>query len=117
MSEKVIVRMAPSPTGNLHIGTARTALFNFLFARHNNGTFILRIDDTNTERSTKEYEKNILDIIAWLGLQYDQFYRQSERTHIYKSYIQKLIEDGHAYVSKEVPTEENARTEVIRFKN
>lgn len=117
MSEKVVVRMAPSPTGNLHIGSVRNVLFNFLFARQNNGTFILRIDDTNTERSTKEYEKNILDAVDWLGLKYDKLYRQSERGEIYKKYLNQLLENGHAYVSQEVPTEENTRTEVIRFKN
>src|SRR3989344_1616042 len=117
MSEKVVVRMAPSPTGNLHIGSVRSALFNFLFARQNNGIFILRIDDTNTERSTKEYEQNILDAVDWLGLKYDKLYRQSERGEIYKKYLNKIIEDGCAYVSKEEPTEENTREEVIRFKN
>lgn len=117
MAEKVVVRMAPSPTGNLHIGSVRSALFNWLFARQNNGTFILRIDDTNTERSTKEYEQNILEAVNWLGLTYDHIYRQSERTDIYKKYIEKIISDGYAYVSKETLTEDKGREEVIRFKN
>lgn len=115
--EKIVVRIAPSPTGNLHIGTARTALFNFLFARQNKGTFIVRIEDTDKERSKKEYEDNILDGFKWLGITYDAFYRQSEREEIYKKYLKKLIEDGYAYVSKEEVTEENKRSEVIRFKN
>ncbi len=101
--KKVVVRMAPSPTGNLHIGTARTTLFNFLFARKNGGKFILRIEDTDKERSTKEYEKNILDGLSWLGLHYDELYRQSERTDVYVSYIKQMLQDGSAYISKEEP--------------
>jgi glutamyl-tRNA synthetase len=115
--EKVIVRMAPSPTGNLHIGTARTTLFNYLFAKKHNGKFILRIEDTDKERSTKEYENNILDGLEWLGLKHDEFFRQSERTDIYKAYLKKMIDSEHAYVSKETPAEEGQRSEVIRFKN
>lgn len=110
----IVVRMAPSPTGNLHIGTARTTLFNFLFARKNGGKFILRVEDTDKERSTKEFEKNILDGLEWLGLSYDEFYRQSERTEIYVSYVKKMIADGSAYISKET---EGEREEVVRFKN
>ncbi len=116
-TDKVIVRMAPSPTGNLHIGTARTTLFNYLFAKKFGGKFILRIEDTDKERSTKEFEKNILDGLAWLGFSFDEFARQSERTEIYKAYLEKLIRDGHAYISKEIPKEEGQRSEVVRFKN
>ncbi len=116
-TDKVIVRMAPSPTGNLHIGTARTTLFNYLFAKKLGGKFILRIEDTDKERSTKEFEKNILDGLAWLGFSFDEFARQSERTEIYKAYLEKLIKDGHAYISKETPKEEGQRSEVVRFKN
>lgn len=114
---KVVVRMAPSPTGNLHIGTARTTLFNFLFARRNNGKFILRIEDTDKERSTKEFEQNILDGLKWLGLEHDEFFRQSERTEIYVSYVKRMIEEGSAYISKEEPKKEGERSEVVRFKN
>ncbi|NCN08075.1 glutamate--tRNA ligase [Candidatus Parcubacteria bacterium] len=113
----VVVRMAPSPTGNLHIGTARTTLFNFLFAKSMGGKFILRIEDTDKERSSKEFEKDILDGLEWLGLNHDELYRQSERTDIYVSYLKKMIENGSAYVSKEEPKEEGQRSEVIRFKN
>ncbi len=116
-SKKIVVRMAPSPTGNLHIGTARTTLYNYLFAKRNGGKFILRVEDTDTERSTKEFEQNQLDGLAWLGLTYDEFFRQSERTDVYVSYVKELIESGHAYISKEVVTEVGQRTEVIRFKN
>lgn len=115
--ENIRVRIAPSPTGNLHIGTTRTALFNYLFAKQNKGTFIVRIEDTDTARSTPEFEKNILDGLTYLGLTWDEFYRQSERTDIYKKYLQKLIEDGFAYESKEEIKEEGQRASVIRFKN
>ena len=98
---KVITRFAPSPTGNLHVGSARTALFSFLYARNQGGKFILRIEDTDKERSKKEFEENILEGLAWLGITYDEMYRQSERTEIYKKYLQKLIDDGLAYISQE----------------
>jgi glutamyl/glutaminyl-tRNA synthetase len=114
---KIVVRMAPSPTGNLHIGGARTALFNYLFARKNGGKFILRIEDTDKERSTKEFEKNILDSFEWLGLNYDELFRQSEREELYKSYLKKMLDDGLAYISKEEPKDVDQRSEVIRFKN
>lgn len=116
-SKPIVVRMAPSPTGNLHVGTARTTLFNYLFAKHTGGKFILRIEDTDKERSKPEFEKNIIDGLHWLGLSWDEFYRQSEREEIYVSYLQKLIDSGHAYVSKEEVKEEGQRAEVIRFKN
>ncbi|MFZ2484667.1 MAG: glutamate--tRNA ligase family protein, partial [Minisyncoccia bacterium] len=73
-NNQVVVRMAPSPTGKLHIGTARTALYNYIFAKQNSGKFILRIDDTDKERSTKEYEENILDGLKWLGFEYDELF-------------------------------------------
>jgi len=116
-NENVRVRIAPSPTGNLHIGTTRTSLFNYLFAKQNKGVFIVRIEDTDKARSTPEFEKNILDGLTWLGLTWDEFYRQSERTDIYKKYLEKLIADGFAYESKEEAQEEGQRSSVIRFKN
>ncbi len=116
-TKQIVVRIAPSPTGNLHIGTARTALYNFLFARNQKGKFIVRIEDTDKERSKKEYEENIINGFKWLGFSYDEFYRQSEREDIYKSYLKKMIDDGFAYLSKEEITEEGQRGEVIRFKN
>ena len=116
-NKPVRVRIAPSPTGNLHIGTARLALWNYLFAKKNNGTLILRIEDTDKERSKKEYENNIVESLDWLGIKYDEFYRQSERTEIYKKYLQKLLDEGKIYVSKEEVKEEGDRAEVIRFKN
>lgn len=92
------VRIAPSPTGNLHIGTARTALFNWLFARHHSGQFIVRIEDTDVERSKREYESNIVDGLRWLGLDWDnqELIRQSERLDAYHSRLEKLLETGKA---------------------
>src|SRR3972149_771473 len=101
MDNKVITRFAPSPTGRFHVGGIRGALYNFIFARQNGGTYILRSEDTDKERSKKEYEDEFLELFEWLGLKYDQFFRQSERTEIYKKYLEKMIEDGFAYVSKE----------------
>ncbi|MEK7662397.1 MAG: glutamate--tRNA ligase family protein [Patescibacteria group bacterium] len=112
-----VVRIAPSPTGNLHIGTARAALFNFLYSKKHGGKFILRIEDTDKERNKPEYEKNITDGLSWLGISWDEFYRQSERVEIYRSHLKKLIENGKAYISKETPLKEGWREEVIRFKN
>jgi glutamyl-tRNA synthetase len=94
----VRVRIAPSPTGNLHIGTARTAVFNWLYARHYGGTFILRVEDTDTERSKAEYTQNILDGLKWLGLNWDEGpLFQSQRLDLYRQSIQKLLDNGSAY--------------------
>lgn len=94
----VRVRFAPSPTGNLHIGGARTALFNWLFARHNNGKMILRVDDTDLERSTGDSMKAIIDGLKWLGIDWDEgpIY-QSKRLDLYKNYADKLVKEGKAY--------------------
>lgn len=103
---KVRVRFAPSPTGALHIGGGHTALFNWLWARHNDGVFILRIEDTDLERSTKEYERTIMDGMVWLGLDWDEGpdkggnygpYRQSERLELYRKYAEQLVSEGKAY--------------------
>ncbi|MEA5502839.1 glutamate--tRNA ligase [Halotia wernerae UHCC 0503] len=94
----VRVRIAPSPTGNLHIGTARTAVFNWLFARHHGGTFILRIEDTDLERSRPEYTENILTGLRWLGLNWDEGpFFQSQRLDLYKAAVEKLLEQKLAY--------------------
>lgn len=103
---KVRVRFPPSPTGHWHLGGARTALFNWLFARANRGDFILRIEDTDRERSHRKYEEEIIEAMRWLGLDWDEGpdkggpyapYRQSERAHIYKEYLEKLLEKGSVY--------------------
>ncbi len=113
---KVVTRFAPSPTGFLHAGNYRTAVFSYLFSKQNNGKFVLRIEDTDTARSKKECEDNILESLEWLGLPYDEMYKQSERGAIYRQYLEKLIADGTAFVSKE-EAKEGGRGEVIRFKN
>lgn len=96
--KEVRVRIAPSPTGPLHLGTARTALFNWLFAKNQGGSFILRIEDTDLERSDPKYEKDILENLQWLGLNWDEeIYRQSERLDIYEKYIKKLLREEKAY--------------------
>ena len=104
--QPVRVRMAPSPTGPFHIGSARTAFFNYLFARKNHGQFIVRIEDTDKERSKPEWEENIKESLAFLGLDYDEGpdkegpfgpYRQSQRTVIYRKYLENLLASGHAY--------------------
>lgn len=96
--EKPRVRFAPSPTGYLHVGGARTALFNWLFARHFGGTFLLRIEDTDLERSTPEMVEGILEGLNWLGIQWDEGpYYQSQRTHLYRAAVAKLISSGAAY--------------------
>jgi glutamyl-tRNA synthetase len=98
VSESVRVRLAPSPTGTLHIGTARTAVFNWLFARRHQGSFLLRIEDTDLERSRPEYTANILDGLAWLGLEWDeQPVLQSERLEAHRAAIARLLSTGKAY--------------------
>jgi nondiscriminating glutamyl-tRNA synthetase len=101
----VRVRFAPSPTGNLHIGGARTALFNWLYAKSQGGKFILRIEDTDTLRSKKEYLEEILFSLKWLGLDWDEIYYQSERFNIYKEYAEKLLSEGKAYKADKLPAE------------
>jgi glutamyl-tRNA synthetase len=94
----VRVRIAPSPTGNLHIGTARTAVFNWLYARHNKGTFILRVEDTDLERSKDEYTQNILEGLAWLGIDFDEGpFFQTQRSDRYIATVQQLLAEKKAY--------------------
>ena len=109
--EPVITRFPPSPTGYLHIGGARTALFNWLFARNRGGKFILRIEDTDVERSTEESVKAILDAMEWLDLTWDEGpYFQTKRLDVYREYAQRLIDSGHAYWCECTPEElENRR--------
>ncbi len=118
MNDKsIITRFPPSPTGFLQAGNARTAVFNYLHARKLGGKFILRIEDTDRERSKKEYEDGIIETLKWLGFEYDAFYRQSDNAPRHREVLAQLIEKGAAYVSKEAPKEEGQRNEVIRFKN
>jgi len=105
--KSVVTRFAPSPTGLFHVGSARTALFNYLYAKKHNGKFILRVEDTDKTRSEKQYEDDIISGLKWLGLEWDEFHRQSERTEVYKKYLQKLLDENKAYLDGKA----------IRFKN
>ena len=118
--EEVRVRIAPSPSGNLHVGTARTALFNYLFAKKNNGKFTLRIEDTDADRTSQEYIDNIFDSLKALGLNWDEGpdvggpygpYTQSERFDIYPKYVQELLDKGFAYECFCTPEELEAEKE------
>lgn len=118
----VITRFPPSPTGFLHIGRARTALFNFLIARRNGGKLVFRFEDTDKVRSKKEFEVIMADSLVWLGIKWDneKIERQSERTDIYKKYLKALIDSNKAYISKETIEEGEKRgqeNEVVRFRN
>ena len=115
MNRPVKVRFAPSPTGHLHIGGARTALFNWLFARHHKGTFVLRIEDTDTSRSTEEYIEAIIKGMEWLGLQWDEGpFRQTARFDVYRNYVDKLLKEGKAYYCYCTPEElEQRRQEAL----
>ena len=91
------VRFAPSPTGYLHVGGARTALFNWLYARHQDATFVLRIEDTDQERSTQESIDQIVEAMRWLGLDWDEYYRQTDRTDVHLAAAKSLLDSGSAY--------------------
>lgn len=95
--EKIRTRIAPSPTGPLHVGVARSALFNYIFARQHDSNFILRIEDTDRERSKSVFEQDIKDALTWLGITWDEFYRQSDRIHLYEKYLKKLLENGFIF--------------------
>ncbi|MBL7045888.1 MAG: glutamate--tRNA ligase [Parcubacteria group bacterium] len=107
----VVTRISPSPTGNLHVGTARAALFNYLFAKRNGGKFIIRIEDTDKERSEQKYEENILEGLLWLGLSADKIVRQSNLLERHKECIERLLKDDKAY-----EVEENGN-KIIRLRN
>ncbi|MBD1822791.1 glutamate--tRNA ligase [Cyanobacteria bacterium FACHB-DQ100] len=114
----VRVRIAPSPTGNLHIGTARTAVFNWLFARHHGGKFILRIEDTDLERSKPEFTQNIFEGLTWLGLNWDEEpVYQTARMSLYREKIQELLDKGLAYRAYDTPEELDAMREAQKTKN
>ncbi len=122
---KVRVRFAPSPTGPLHIGGVRTALYNYLFARQHGGAFIFRIEDTDTNRFVPGAEAYIIEAFKWLGIKFDEGvgiggdygpYRQSERREIYKEHVDRLLADGKAYIAFDTPEElEAKRTEIRNF--
>jgi glutamyl-tRNA synthetase len=109
----VVTRFAPSPTGRLHVGNIRTALHNFLFARKHGGMFILRIDDTDRERSTAEFDQAIRDDLEWMGVMPDKIVRQSERFDLYEREFQRLKEAGRVYACYETPEELELRRKVL----
>ncbi|HVM22388.1 MAG TPA: glutamate--tRNA ligase [Sphingomicrobium sp.] len=109
----VTTRFAPSPTGRLHVGNIRIALHNFLFARRHGGTFILRIDDTDRERSTQEFDQAIRDDLNWLGLSPDRVVRQSERSDLYERDFERLKAAGRVYACYETPEELELRRKVL----
>ena len=125
MAESVRVRFAPSPTGHLHVGGARTALFNWLFARHHGGAFLLRIEDTDRDRSTDEAIQQILGAMTWLGLDWDPegpeddgayrgYFRQTSRFEIYRAHAERLLAEGRAYRCYCTPEELDARREAAQ---
>ena len=122
MEKEMRVRFAPSPTGPFHIGGARSALFNWLLARKMGGKMVLRIEDTDVERSTPESEENIKDALKWLGMDWDEGvdvggpygpYRQMERLAIYKEYTDRLLAEGKAYYCYCTPQELEAERESL----
>lgn len=119
---KVRVRFAPSPTGALHIGGVRTALYNYLFAKQNGGDLILRIEDTDSQRFVPGAEAYIIEALTWLGIKFDEGvgfggeygpYRQSERRDIYKKYVDQLLDAGCAYIAFDTPEELDAKRKEI----
>lgn len=121
MNNPIITRVPPSPTGHLHIGTARTALFNYLFAKHHGGKIVFRSEDTDRARSTKAFEQEIIDGLEWLGFSFDNkeaIVRQSERASTYRTYLEKMITDGSAYLSEEESKNNPGEmVTVVRLKN
>ena len=135
MTKKVRVRFAPSPTGPLHIGGVRTALFNYLFAKKHGGDFILRIEDTDQNRFVEGAEEYITEALAWCGITFDEGtmndggfgpYKQSERKHLYREYADILLEKGHAYYAFDTAEaldahrkdhEENGKTFIYTWHN
>lgn len=113
-TQNVVTRMAPSPTGRFHVGGIRTAFYNYAFARKHGGKFILRIEDTDKERNKKEYEDEAYEVFKWIGMEYDEVYRQSEHLERHQEVLAALIESGHAYEAEEA---KDGNGKVIRFKN
>lgn len=115
---RVVTRFAPSPTGHMHAGSYRTAFFAYLFARKNNGKFILRIEDTDRERSKPEYTDEIFSVFEKIGVTYDEKYIQSENLPRHKELLQKMVADGTAYISKEEAKDgSGVIKDIVRFKN
>lgn len=126
-NKNITVRFPPSPTGLFHVGNARTFLFNYLFAKQNNGKIVFRLEDTDKKRSKKEYEDDIIESLKWLAIEPDfsTMVKQSERSSIYKKYLEKLIEEGKVYLAEDQKNKDlevnssnsTSSAQVIRFKN
>src|SRR3989344_8162249 len=120
-SPQIVTRFAPSPTGNLNIGGVRAGIFAYLFAKRHGGKFFVRIEDTDLARSKKEYEDNIFESLAWLGIEDDRRFRQSEHTKRHEEELKRLVESDMAYVSDEqgrqTTNDKQQRAQVIRFRN
>ncbi len=128
-TSKIVTRFAPSPTGHFHVGSYRTALFSYLYARQRGGKFILRIEDTDKLRSKPEYEANIIDSLAWMGLEYDEKYRQSDQAPTHRKCLEQMITAGKAYISREPAKDREGNpvlnpvsgqpkmNDLVRFKN
>lgn len=117
-STKIVTRFAPSPTGQMHVGSYRTAFFSYLFAKKNEGKFVLRIEDTDKERSKDEYTKEIFEVFERIGISYDEKYIQSENVDRHKELLLKLIDNGYAYISKEEAKDgSGVIKDIVRFKN
>ncbi len=116
--KKIRVRFPPSPTGYCHVGTARMAILNYLFAKKHGGEIVFRSEDTDKERSTREFEDDIVEQIKWLGLNWDEFYRTSELVEEHKKALQRIIDEDKAYISSEESKKEPGKTvEVVRLRN
>lgn len=113
-TQNVVTRMAPSPTGRFHVGGIRTAFYNYAFARKNGGKFILRIEDTDKERNKKEYEDEAYEVFKWIGMEYDEVYRQSENLVRHQALLAKMIDSGVAYEAEDA---KDGSGKVIRFRN
>ncbi|MGD1971375.1 MAG: glutamate--tRNA ligase family protein, partial [Desulfobacterales bacterium] len=111
-NDLIVTRFPPSPTGFLHVGNARTAIFNWLYARRMKGKFVLRIEDTDTERSTQQAIDAIFEALEWLGIDWDEGpYYQTKRLDIYHQYLERLVDSGHAYYCTCSPDEITAMRE------
>src|SRR4051812_30592132 len=126
MERRVRVRFAPSPTGPLHIGGGRTALYKYLFSRKNGGGFFLRVEDTDQQRFVPGAEEYIIEALKWVGMDFDEGvsvggphapYRQSERKALYRQYADQLIASGHAYYAFDTPEELDAMREKLKASN
>lgn len=112
--KQIVTRMAPSPTGRFHVGGIRTAFYSYAFARNHGGKFILRIEDTDKERNKKEYEDEIYEVFKWIGMDYDEVYRQSENLARHREILKQLIDAGNAYEAEEA---KDGSGNIVRFKN